>query len=89
MADYGDTYYFITSPSEVERLVRDMGLEENEFYTAGSMEHTGFPPLPGCPDYNEWEGAKQFKGWDDKQHWFYYLITDSTRKHVYVMVGCT
>tara|TARA_R110002049_G_scaffold65450_1_gene171902 strand:- start:9 stop:686 length:678 start_codon:yes stop_codon:yes gene_type:complete len=87
-ADYGDTYYFGTSPSEVERLVRDMGLEQNEAYSSGSMSHSGFPPLPGCPDYNTWEGATQFEGWDDRQHWFYYLITDSTRTQVYVIVGC-
>lgn len=87
-ADYGDTYYFTTSPSEVERLIRDMGLEENETYTSGSMSHSGFSPLPSCPDYNTWEDAKQFKGWDDRQHWFYYLITDSTRTQVYIMVGC-
>jgi hypothetical protein len=57
-ADYGDTYCFTTSPSEVERLIRDMKLEENETYTSGSMSHTGFPSLPNCPDYNTWEGAK-------------------------------
>lgn len=88
LADYGDTYYFTTSPSEVERLIRDMGLEENETYTSESMLYSGFSPLPGCPDFNTWEGAKQFKGWDDRQHWFYYIITDSTRTQVYVMIGC-
>jgi len=65
-----------------------MGLEENETYTSESMSHSGFSPLPSCPDYNTWKDAKQFKGWDDRQHWFYYLITDSTRTQVYVMVGC-
>lgn len=89
LADYGDTYYFTTSSSEVERLIRDMGLKENEHYTSGSISDAVFSPLPSCPDYNSWEGAKQFKRWDDRQHWFYYLITDSTRTQVYVMVGCT
>jgi hypothetical protein len=87
-ADYGDTYYFATTPSEVERLVRDMGLEENESYSSEGMSHTGFTSLPGCPDFSSWEGAKQFKGWDERKHWFYYLITDSTHTKVYVIVGC-
>lgn len=89
LADFNDTYYFTTSPSEVDRLIRDMGLKKNETYTSGSMLHLGFSPLPSCPDCNTWVGAKQFKGWDDRQHWFYYLITDSTRTQVYVIVGCT
>lgn len=86
--DYADTYYFTTSPSEVERLIHDVGLEENKTYSSRFMTDSGFPPLPCCPDYNGWEGAKQFTGWDDRQHWFYYLITDSTRTQVYVMVCC-
>jgi hypothetical protein len=88
LIDYGDTYYFTTTPSEVERLIREMGLEEDRFYSSQGERYPGFSPLPGCPDYASWEGGSHFKGWDERQHWFYYLITDSTRTQVYVMVGC-
>ncbi len=87
-ADYGDTYYFTTTPSEVDRLIRDMKLEENGSYSILGMSHTGFTPLPGCPDFSSLKGAKQFTGWDERQHWFYHLVTDSTRTQVYVIVGC-
>jgi hypothetical protein len=87
-ADYADTYYFKTTPEEVDRIIADMGLAEDEFYGREGFSHTTVSQLDGCPDFSSWEGAKQFKGWDDRQHWFYYLITDSTRTQVYVMVGC-
>ena len=87
-ADYSDTYYFKTTPEEVDRIIADMGLSEDEFYGREGMSHTTVTQLEGCPDFSSWEGAKQFKGWDERQHWFYYLITDSTRTQVYVMVGC-
>jgi hypothetical protein len=88
IADYADTYYFKTTSEEVDRIIADMGLEEDEFYGREGMSHTTITQLKGCPDFSSWEGAKQFKGWDERQHWFYYLITDSTRTQVYVMVGC-
>jgi hypothetical protein len=87
-ADYADTYYFKTTPEEVDRIIADMGLAEDELYGREGLSHTTVSRLDGCPDFSSWEGAKQFQGWDDRQHWFYYLITDSTRTEVYVMVGC-
>ena len=88
-ADYADTYYFKTTPMEVDRLIADLGLAEDEFYGRDRMSHTSITQLPDCPDFTSWEGSKHFKGWDKWQHWFYNLITDSTRTHVYIMVGCT
>ena len=88
-ADYGDTYYFQTTPSEVERLIDDLGLAEDDVYGHEGISYTIIKQLEGCPDFSSWKGAKQFKGWDEEQHWFYYLITDSTRTQVYMMVGCT
>lgn len=88
LADYADTYYFKTTPEEVDRIIADMGLSEDEFYGRDGMSHTTITQLQGCPDFSSWKGSKQFRGWDEKQHWFYYLITDSTRTQVYVMIGC-
>lgn len=87
-ADYGDTYYFTTTPAEVDRLIVDLGLAEDVAFGREGLSYTIMQPLEGCPDFSSWEGAKQFKGWDEKEHWFYYLITDPTRSQVYVMVGC-
>ena len=87
-ADYADTYYFKTTSKEVDRIIADLGLAEDEFYGREGMSHTIVSPLPGSPDFSSWGGSKQFKGWDERQHWFYYLITDSTRTHAYVMIGC-
>ena len=88
IADYGDTYYFETTPEEVDRIINEMNLEEDEFYGREGLTHTTVSPLDACPDYSAWEGAKQYKGWDDNEHWFYYLITDATRTKVYMMIGC-
>lgn len=88
VADYGDTYYFETTPEEVGRIIGEMRLDEDEFYGQEGLTDTNVSRLPGCPDFSAWEGARQYKGWDDKQHWFYYLITDGTRTKVYMMVGC-
>lgn len=88
VADYGDTYYFETTPDEVGRIIGDMRLEADEFYGREGLTHTSVSRLPGCPDFSTWKGAKQYKGWDDRQHWFYYLITDATRTKVYMMIGC-
>jgi 4-amino-4-deoxy-L-arabinose transferase-like glycosyltransferase len=87
-ADYGDTYFFRTTPSEVDRLISDLRLSEDEFYGQEGMSHAIVSPFSDCPDFSSWKGGKQFKGWDERQRWFYYLITDSTRTQVYVMIGC-
>lgn len=84
IADIGDTYYFTTSASEVDRLIADLGLSEDVKGVVNSL----IKPLPDCPDFSSWEASEYFSGEDERQHWFYYLITDSTRTHVYVMVGC-
>lgn len=88
VADYGDTYYFETTPQEVERIIAEMRLDEDEFYGREGLTHTTVSPLVGCPDFSTWEGARQYRGWDDNQHWFYYLITDASRTKVYMMIGC-
>ena len=88
IADYGDTYYFETTPDEVARMIEDMRLDEDQLYGREGLTHTTVSALPSCPDYSTWEGAKQYKGWDDKQHWFYCLITDVSRTKVYMMIGC-
>ncbi len=89
IADYGDTYYFETTPAEVDRLIKELGLEIDEYYGREDLSHTIIKQLPGCQDFKLWKNAKKFSGSDGKQHWFYSLITDESRTRVYMDVGCT
>ena len=89
VSDYGDTYYFKTSSAEIDRLISKMKLEEDEYFSEQEAPHSFITVLPGCPDYAEWKGAKRYKGWDDREHWFYHLITDSAKTQAYIFVGCT
>ena len=88
VADFRDTYYFKTSTAEIERLINEMKLEEDEHFSKRKSTHPFIKVLPGCPDYAEWEGAKRYGGWDDREHWFYHLITDSAKSQAYIFVGC-
>jgi 4-amino-4-deoxy-L-arabinose transferase-like glycosyltransferase len=88
MADYSDTYYFKTTPSEVDRIIHDMGLELDEVLDSEGRPYTVVKALPECPDFSTWKGAAQYRGWDEREHWFYYLITDSSKTQVYMMIGC-
>jgi hypothetical protein len=86
ISDYSDIYYFETTPTEVDRLIREIGLVEDEFYTPS--QHS-FIKLPGVPDPAEWQGSKRFQKSDDRAHWFHELITDATRTRVYILISCT
>jgi hypothetical protein len=89
IADYGDTYYFKTSSAEIDRLIREMKLEEDKYYSAEESSYSMIKALPNCPDYGKWVGAKKYTGWDDREHWFYHLIADSSKTQAYIFVGCT
>lgn len=89
MADYGDTYYFKTSSTEIDRLIREMKLEEDESYSQQESPYSIIKVLADSPDYREWVGAKKFVAWDDRKHWFYHLITDASKTQAYIFVGCT
>lgn len=88
VADYGDTYYFETTPEEVDRIIVRMHLDEDKFYGREGLTHTSIKKLADCPDFSTWKGARQYKGWDETRNWFYYLITDASRTRVYIMIGC-
>lgn len=86
VADYNDTYYFETTPEEVDRIIAEMGLRENGDYGRTEFAYAAISLLPNCPDYSTWEDAKQYLG--DMESWRYYLITDASRTKVYIMIGC-
>lgn len=88
IADYGDTYYFQTTPDEVDRLIQNMGLSLDKAYGFKGNFNTSVEKIPGCPDFSTWEGAVQFKGHNESRDWFYYLITDSSKTRVYIWICC-
>lgn len=88
ITDYTDIYYFETSSDEVTRLITQLELEQDKTRPDSEYFHCSIRVLPNCPDYLTWTGATYYRGWDERQHWFYELITDSSRTKVYVMIGC-
>lgn len=85
LADYGDTYYFKTSPNEVERLIMQMHLQKEEDFIADSS-YTPIGTLPNCPDFKTWTNAKQYR--NHAGVWFYYLIVNGSKTEVYILIGC-
>jgi hypothetical protein len=85
LADYGDTYYFQTTPEEVDRLITEMNLVER-----GGIEEGVFTPFyysDEWPDYRTWSHATLYGAHTDTG-WFYYLLVNENRDEVYVSVGC-
>ena len=89
VADYGDTYYFKTTSAEIDRIIREKGMDEDLSFEIYGKPDTFIKPIPGCPDFTEWEGAKQYRWMDSQLHWFMYLITDSAKTQAYIFIGCT
>jgi len=58
IADYCDTYYFETTPNQVDQLIVAMNLEEDPYYGQEELSYTPVSPLPDCPDFSTWIGAK-------------------------------
>ena len=60
LADFCDTYFFQSTPDEVDRLIRDLGLEEDTFWNG--RKSSGLPglPLPGCPDFRTWQNSRHY-----------------------------
>lgn len=88
MADYKDIYSFETTPAETNRLITQLSLTETDdrppkkFRTRQSGNGNSFQ------NPNNWSESKKLMTWDDDGHWFFELYTDSSRKKVYMVVGC-
>jgi hypothetical protein len=86
LADHGDEYYFQTTPDQVDRLVKEMGLVENE------LDPT-LPALPqvtlaGVPDLHQWRNARRYERNNQPVGWFTVMITDATKTKVYISICC-
>ncbi|MDB4577318.1 hypothetical protein N9115_01465 [bacterium] len=80
VADYHDTYYFQTSPEEVDRLILGMKLEHDKSWELKPHYH----PL----EMETWDQPKAFSHYDEEASWLYSLVTDSSRTKVFVRVSC-
>jgi len=84
VTDHGDTYYFKTSPPEIERLISTMNLSLDQSFDQ-SASQSFMRSLPNAPDYRRWTGARQYKKYDDG--WFYYMLINSAKTEVYMFIG--
>ncbi|PCJ56371.1 MAG: hypothetical protein COA79_18915 [Planctomycetota bacterium] len=84
IADYGDTYYFCTTPKEVNRIINEMNLTVEEYFDNKSSEFD-YLVLPNCPAISSWKGAIKYSY--SKGTWFYYLITNKSKTQVYIYMG--
>lgn len=80
LADRADEYYFETTPEEVDRLIRELALEERgEPYPRDWFRLSLPEPLA------DWPGAVTYKGYRSSMD-FFVLITDGSRTRVFLQV---
>ena len=83
--DQDDTYYFETTPAEVDRLAKSLQLKRGR-YVPGM--NTLFNAIPGAPDFNDWPNAIDYRARSMSGVW-YWMITDQSKTHVYLNMGTT
>jgi hypothetical protein len=86
-ANYGDTYYFQTTPNEIDRLIAGMQLIRDESHGRQGSAPTQVTALPDCPEFASWEGVERYQHYDDSTGWFYCLITDASKTQTYIFIG--
>lgn len=86
IADFGDTYYFQTTPAEVDRLITEMALQEDTFFAERKAGYSSVPTLPDCPNHQLWPDAKLYQR--SENGWFYYLLHNAEKTEVYVFIAC-
>ena len=85
LADYSDTYYFRTTPEEIDRLITEMNLMED-----GRFKDDHYIPIHSpadWPDFKGWNNSKLYQASSDKGWFYYYLLVNEDRNEVYVLVG--
>jgi len=83
MYDRRDTFYFETTPGEVDRLIRETGLIEEDSFTEDNVSRI-FKPLANHSMFRSLEKPTLFKLFEGSC--FRYLITDSSETHVFVSI---
>jgi hypothetical protein len=85
LADYSDTYYFQTTPDEIDRLISEMNLSEGNRFKDDAFIPI-YPPTD-WPSFRDWKNSKLYQAHTDKG-WSYYLLMNEERNEVYVSIGC-
>ena len=91
IADFGDTYYFRTSPEEIDRMLREMKLTgSGSLGESPWMERDGWVKelLPGFSGMAEWGEIKQYSRYDEERFWFFELAHDEAKTQVIIHLGC-
>ncbi len=82
VADTIDSYYFRTSPEQVEQLIKGMNLSAER-----SHLDSGYSPiskLPDAPDPKAWVAASLYSR--NEGIWWYYLLANSSKTEVYILM---
>jgi hypothetical protein len=83
-ADYSDTYFFRCSSTDTNKLIQALHLGLAEPHDKEMFHRIS----PDWPDPSTWLGSSIYRGGRDNGAWFYYLLTDSSREQVYLLIGC-
>jgi hypothetical protein len=84
ITDYGDTYFFRCTPADTDKLIQALHLSPAEPDDARMFQRIS----PDWPDPSAWRESRIYRGGRDEAGWFYYLLTDSSREQVYLLIGC-
>ncbi|MCG8599749.1 MAG: hypothetical protein MI807_06370 [Verrucomicrobiales bacterium] len=88
LADYIDTYYFETTPDEINRLIHELKLKADTEFRISEFPHIPISKLPNSPDWRKWQGLRLLKNNTKSSNWIYYLLTNDQRDRAYVKIGC-
>lgn len=83
MYDRRDTFYFETTPGEVDRLIREARLLEADSFTEDNVSRI-FKPLANDSMLKSLEKPALFKLFEGNR--FRYLFTDSSKTRVFVSI---
>ena len=91
MGGYADTYYFRTTPKEIERLIKELKVVKIDYYEELGG-NTMIDPLPKCPDFRKWKNGTIYKKklrenqGTNGDRWYYEMIVNSARTEAYILV---
>lgn len=81
ITDSAVVYCFETSPTEVGKLIREMGFQCKRDWSAKDAQSFPFWPFPDAPDLQRWKGGVYYE--HRERNSFRYLIIDKERRLVY------
>ncbi len=74
IADRIDTFYFRTTPKEIENMIAKMGLAEDASYAKPQV--SVISQIPEIPDPSSWKAARSYS-WDNESYFITLIVNDS------------